>query len=228
MSQLTDASLKVGIYKVTSPSGRVYIGQSWKIKQRLNRYRRKDCKEQPALYRSLLKYGVDTHAFEVLHELPSDVDQAVLDTYEILYWQAYIDCGVKMLNLKEPGLGGRLFQETKDRIGDFFRGRAKTDRQNELNSLAHRGTKNVNFGKTTHDNQKAAVRDKNIRSRQPFRFINPVGEIVYFVGLAEFCRVNKLSVAAMSQVYSGKISNHRGWRSEESLKLKLRLKKTRT
>lgn len=226
MSKLTDAALQVGIYKITSPSGRVYIGQSWKIKQRLNKYRRNDCKEQPALYRSIIKYGADNHTFEVLHELPTDVDQSILDAYEILYWQAHIDCGIKMLNLKEPGKGGRLFEEQKKRVGDFFRGKPKTKRQNELNSLAHRGEKNPNYGKPIRENQKRAIIQANLRSRKKYRFLSQNGEWIEFIGLGEFCRQNNLSAGAMCRVYKGVLSNHKGWRSERSLSLKLRIRKS--
>lgn len=57
----------IGIYKVTSPSGRVYIGQSVNIKKRFQDYKNlHNVKAQIKLYRSFLKYGVDNHAFEVV------------------------------------------------------------------------------------------------------------------------------------------------------------------
>lgn len=224
MSKSTKFATKVGIYKVTSPSGKVYIGQSWNINQRLNTYRRKNCAEQPALYRSILKYGPEMHIFDIVHELPVDVDQSVMDAYEILYWQTHLDCGVKMLNLKEPGLGGRLFQNQKDKVGDFFRGKPKTEQQNKLNSLAHMGERNVNYGKPITEKLRQAVIEKNIKSRQSYTFFNPIGERVSLVGLAEFCRATDLNVAAMCYVFKGKISNHKGWTSEESRKLKMRIR----
>lgn len=58
----------IGIYKITSPSGKIYIGQSMCIKSRWASYRVLNCKGQPKLYRSLNKYGVKSHVFEVIEE----------------------------------------------------------------------------------------------------------------------------------------------------------------
>lgn len=116
----------IGIYKITSPSGKIYIGQSWNIKRRFARYKCGDCKKQSAIYRSFLKHGTKNHTFEIICELSEDITQEVLDRYEVLYWQAYKDCGIKMLNSKDPGNGGKWTEEAKERI---------------------RGANNHNFGK---------------------------------------------------------------------------------
>jgi len=57
---------KQGIYKITSPSGRVYIGQSVNIEKRFKKYVRLDCKEQTRLYRSFKKHGVENHMLEII------------------------------------------------------------------------------------------------------------------------------------------------------------------
>lgn len=118
---------KVGIYKITSPSGRVYIGQSWDIGTRRSKYKGNNLKGQIGLTRSFSKYGFDNHSFEIVHELPSDITQEVLDNYEILYCNQYKELGFKMLNMKEPGYGGKHCQETKDRISKINKGRIRTD-----------------------------------------------------------------------------------------------------
>jgi group I intron endonuclease len=58
----------IGIYKITSPSGKVYIGQSVNIERRFTSYKRMYTKnsKQTKLHRSFLKYGVDSHIFEVV------------------------------------------------------------------------------------------------------------------------------------------------------------------
>lgn len=100
--------MNVGIYKITSPSGRVYIGQSINIKKRFSRYKAYKVKSQKAIYNSLVKYGVENHKFDIIHELPVDVTQEVLDNYEILYMKMYKDCGVKLLNIKSGGKNGAI------------------------------------------------------------------------------------------------------------------------
>lgn len=56
----------IGIYKITSPSNRIYIGQSINIPVRFKYYKSLQCKKQPKLYRSFIKYGVENHKFEVV------------------------------------------------------------------------------------------------------------------------------------------------------------------
>lgn len=132
----------VGIYKITSPSAKVYIGQSWKMKERHKSYRNSGAKKQLALQNSFLKYGSKNHLYECIAELPSDVDQKVLDTYEILYWQLYKDCGVKMLNIKEPGKGGRLSEEMKRKKSVAMLGRKlHTEESKKKISIANTGNK---------------------------------------------------------------------------------------
>ena len=58
----------IGIYKITSPSGKIYIGQSVNIANRLSKYKNANCKTQRVLYNSIIKYGWKAHKFEVLCE----------------------------------------------------------------------------------------------------------------------------------------------------------------
>lgn len=57
-----------GIYKITSPSGKIYIGQSKDIKTRWNSYHNlsNSIKGQKALYKSFVKYDVKNHQFDVI------------------------------------------------------------------------------------------------------------------------------------------------------------------
>ena len=58
--------INAGIYKLTSPSGKIYIGQSTNLYKRINRYKNKDCKSQVALQSALNKYGFDNFKVEIL------------------------------------------------------------------------------------------------------------------------------------------------------------------
>ena len=57
-----------GIYKITSPSGKIYIGESVNINRRKYFYSTFRCKNQVKLYNSLKKYGWDLHVFELIEE----------------------------------------------------------------------------------------------------------------------------------------------------------------
>ena len=107
---------------ITSPIGKVYIGQSWKLERRQGSYRRLECKNQSHLYNSIIKYGWNNHVFKIIHYLPGDVDQTTLNTYEILYYQLYMDCGVSMLNMREPGANGKFLEESKRKMSKALMG----------------------------------------------------------------------------------------------------------
>jgi group I intron endonuclease len=55
-----------GIYKITSPTGRVYIGQAVDLKRREIEYKCTACKGQPRLYKSIIKYGWEAHQFDII------------------------------------------------------------------------------------------------------------------------------------------------------------------
>lgn len=56
------------IYKIISPSNRIYIGQTVNFKIRYKKYKNLNCKRQIRLYNSFLKYGVENHIFEIVEE----------------------------------------------------------------------------------------------------------------------------------------------------------------
>lgn len=106
----------VGIYKITSPSGKVYIGQSWNIRSRKALYKGLYCTKQPRLYNSLKLYGWDSHTFTILHELPADITQDTLNTYETFYVNQFKETGHEMLNTKEPGSNGKHSEESRKKM----------------------------------------------------------------------------------------------------------------
>lgn len=99
------------IYKITSPSKKVYIGQTTDFENRIRCYKRLDCKKQRKLYLSLKKYGIDKHVIEIIHRCESEE----LNSLEIYYVELF-NCLNKCsgLNLREGGgAKGRLSEETK-------------------------------------------------------------------------------------------------------------------
>lgn len=111
-----------GIYKITSPSGRVYIGQSVNINKRFYTYRKLECKRQPKLYNSLKKYGYDSHLFEVIEEC--DINN--LNIRE-RYWQEFYNViSERGLNLQLVDCVGKKqmhSDETKKKISEKSKGR---------------------------------------------------------------------------------------------------------
>ncbi len=80
--------MKTGIYKITNPKGRIYIGQSKNIDERITRYKKLQCcKHQLFLYRSFLKYGVDNHSFEII--IRGNFTKKELNTFESKFVKEY-------------------------------------------------------------------------------------------------------------------------------------------
>jgi group I intron endonuclease len=64
---------KIGfIYKITSPTGRVYIGKTTRLNDRISYYRNNNKGGQKMLDSSIKKHGWDQHKFEVIDEAPAD------------------------------------------------------------------------------------------------------------------------------------------------------------
>lgn len=104
----------IGIYKITNPKGRVYIGQSKDIDKRFNDYRN-GCPKQKRLHSSILKYGYQNHTFNIIEEC--DLDN--LNKRE-RYWQDFYDViGKNGLNCKLQGtdeIKQVLSDEVKEKI----------------------------------------------------------------------------------------------------------------
>ena len=110
-----------GIYKITSPSGRVYIGQSINIERRFRYYKGIACKEQIKIYNSLLKYGVDAHIFEVLELCETEQ----LNNRERHYQDLYdsVANGLNLLYVKSEHFNGGHSEESKKKISHSLKGR---------------------------------------------------------------------------------------------------------
>lgn len=105
----------ITIYKITSPTNRIYIGQTLNLKIRIRDYKRNSCKLQTKLYNSLNKYGFNNHQFEILEE----VDKNKGDEREI-YWIDYYKSfntkkGMNMTSggKRAPGIKGKHHYKAK-------------------------------------------------------------------------------------------------------------------
>lgn len=130
-----------GIYKITNPSGKIYIGESQDISLRTYYYSIVSCHKQRKLYNSLKKHGWENHIFEIIEECEFD-DLLCRERY----WQDFYDVlGKNGLNLKLTSCGdikGVVSQDTRDKI-----------------SIKNKGAGNGMFGKTMSDCDKKARRE---------------------------------------------------------------------
>lgn len=99
--------MSIGIYKIISPSGRIYVGQSENIETRWRDY--KYSKSQTRLIRSFKKYGIDNHIFEIIEECT--LEQL---TNRENFWQIHYDViSEKGLNchIVDVNTGKRVYTE---------------------------------------------------------------------------------------------------------------------
>ncbi len=122
-----------GIYKITSPSGRVYIGQSIDCEKRKYRYRY-GCPRQGKLHQSILKYGWEAHIFEIIH-LCEECD---LNRWEIYYSDLYDSRNKSTgLNLKEcGGSKGKHSEETIIKCSFVKKGKKNTPEHKKNTGIA--------------------------------------------------------------------------------------------
>ena len=115
------------IYKITNPSGHIYIGQSRNFNQRLKYYKSLKSKSQPKLHNSFLKYGFENHKIEIIEHCSINE----LNEKEIYYIKKYnsVKCG---MNCIVRGQNIEMSDETKKRYSESKKGKL-----------------NPNFGKST-------------------------------------------------------------------------------
>lgn len=113
-----------GIYKITSPSGKIYIGQAVDIRRRFKEYNTLSnrIKKQVKLYRSFIKYNIENHIFEIL-EICNFED---LNCRERFWQDEFYVIGENGLNLKLTACGGRKYlhsEEVKEKIKNTMLGK---------------------------------------------------------------------------------------------------------
>ena len=160
----------IGIYKITSPSNKVYIGQSINITNRWNTHRKSiNNKKKTKLINSFLKYGVDNHIFEIV-EICEVKD---LNKKE-RYWQDYYNVIEEGLNLKltqTDDKSGSLSEETKEKISKAH----STPEMKEYSSIKCKQTwedKGYNFMKPKKSIKKEIEKERLERESDPFYLYN--------------------------------------------------------
>jgi group I intron endonuclease len=149
----------IGIYLITSPTGRRYIGSSKDVEKRFSYYRRLACKLQRKLYRSLNKYGVENHTFEVIYQCSFD------DLYK---WERFFgdqfNCVEEGLNLSLPGYKESpaiVSQETKDKLSKKLKGRTLTEETKRKISESKKDKTNRNKGRKLSEDHKNKITRKD-------------------------------------------------------------------
>lgn len=122
----------IGIYKITSPNNRVYIGQTLDWERRLKEYNHiKYSKKQVKLHYSFNKYSISNHIFEFIEQC--EINQ--LNERE-RYWQDFYNCLHHGLNCRlttSKDKSGFISETTKQNMrGKIRTGIVKANISNSL------------------------------------------------------------------------------------------------
>jgi len=118
-------------------SGKQYIGQTWDYDERMARYRRSECRGQPALHAAIRKYGWENFTCVIIAQ--GIQTQPALDATERAFIRLLDTLAPNGYNLMSGGKGGKHNAETKAKIGDAHRGKSVSDETRAKMSAASRG-----------------------------------------------------------------------------------------
>ena len=138
------------IYKITSPSGKIYIGQAQSMYKRFQDYRRPRATKY--LKRAILKYGLENMKVEILEK---DIPIELLDEREQFYLdtlQPFGDNGYNICRVASTTRGRKRPPEELEGISEY-----RKTRIGELNSF---------YGKTHTEEVKQKIRESRLNKKQ--------------------------------------------------------------
>lgn len=160
------------IYRLTSPSGKSYIGQTIELNKRMRQYSKLNCVGQHKIYNAILKYGFENFKIDVLFQYSSDNRDRlniVLDAIEKFCIKKY-KCVEQGYNIRLGGSGGKCTEETLERMRFAQSNRSEETRRKmsewqkgrKLPALARENSRKTNTGRPMPQHVKDATRKANI------------------------------------------------------------------
>lgn len=168
---------KSGVYKITSPTGKIYIGESYNLNSRCRRYLNPNkINGQKAIYNSILKYGHESHNIEIL-EL---CDESILLERERYYQEQFnsvengLNCfytGTKDKKKKYSEATKKLMSEKSSGENNPFFGKKHSDESLKKISEASKGENNPNYG-GKFVNEEFKIKQSISNSKKPIKVID--------------------------------------------------------
>jgi len=148
------------IYKITNPTGRIYVGISSNYNRRIKCYKSGWCENQSVLYKSIMKYGFSNHHIEQIDTFTSDQDYAF--GKEMFWIRSYMshagkwpkNRGMNMTDGGEGQLGNRMTEENKEKQRRRLLGTKASEETKRKMSETRKGKK---INRTYTDAQKEAL-----------------------------------------------------------------------
>jgi len=134
------------IYKLTSPSNKVYVGQTKRFIRRMYEYSySKNGKKQPKLYNALFKYGFSNFIISII-DICDSVSE--LNSKEE-FWIKRYRSNIIGYNIRSGGSVSPMSEETKKKLSqnNWLNKYGASDDYRKKMSIACRGNKNGFYGK---------------------------------------------------------------------------------
>lgn len=184
-----------GIYKITSPSNCIYIGQSIDCVLRIKAYSRYQCKSQKRLFASLKKYGFQNHKFEILIQCGEN-ELSKMEKYYVDLFNSFNS--EKGLNIRDGGgNSARLSEEQKMKISQSLKGKRHSKERIEKNRLGQ-------LGKKLSESHKEKIR---------------INSAKFYLGK----KLSEQHKIKLSEAHKGQVSNMKGKNHSEETKNKLKI-----
>jgi group I intron endonuclease len=213
----------IGIYKITSPSGKIYIGQSVDIEKRFSVYNGLHCKNQPILYKSFIKYSVEKHKFEILCEC----EILELNDKERYYQDFYSAIGKNGLNCKltaSNDKSGIFSEETKQRISQSHKGKkisvevkfklSEAGKKRKHSEETRNKMSKTHRGKTFSEETKIKMSEAQKGKPKPEEYKNKKSKLIlniqtgiYYLGVKEAAESVNMNIGTLRGCLSGNDKN---------------------
>jgi group I intron endonuclease len=197
-----------GIYKIISPTGKIYIGETTNLKKRAKSYLNLNkIKNQRAIHNSLKTHGIESHLFEVV-ELCESENLKVRERY----YQELFNSVEDGLNCFYTPTQEKLKKHSKETIeimskkskgiNNPFYGKKHSECSLKKISESSKGDKNPNYGGKLK-NEDWLLKQKISNSKKPIKLINlETNETIVFLNskdCAKFINVSPSSVRTSKQ-----------------------------
>lgn len=230
--KLKQKSSKIGIYKITSPNNKVYIGQAVDIEDRKKHYRllHNYC-IGPKIYNSLLKYGWEAHKHELIEEcLIENLDEREefhkTQFIEQFGWKKALFCQIK------DSKGGYRNKKTKAKISKTWQNKSQKELEiiNEKRRIGNLGKKKPGAGRGKYTKKEKIALGKRSyykskefldKLRKPILQLDKINLylIKEFHSITQASKENNIKQGDISKVCSGKQKTAGGyiWKYKENL-----------
>lgn len=149
------------IYKYTSPSGKIYIGQTTREKARRREFLDSNRKYAgKAINNARLKYGTDAFTYKIILTLKASTKKELSEllNYNEQYFINLYKSNIKGYNITEGGTIGTVgyshTEETKAKIAKGNTGKKKTEEVKLKISIANKGKHSTKRPKEWYKNRK--------------------------------------------------------------------------